>query len=71
MDLCSCFVCYVELKLAPIDAIWLLSVQMYPLPATSWLPTLHPYRSAYGIGVARKTLKWWAIQLAIHSTACL
>ena len=62
-----------EPKLAPIDAIWLFSVQTYPLPATSGLPitpTLHLYRSACGIGVARKNyLKWQAIQLAIHSTA--
>ena len=29
MDLRSCFVCYVELKLAPTDAIWLFSVQTY------------------------------------------
>ena len=28
MDLC--FVCYVELKLVPTDAIWLFSVQTYP-----------------------------------------
>ena len=46
--------CYVEPKLAPIDAIWLFSVQMYPSPATLWLPTLHPYRSTCGIGIARK-----------------
>ena len=53
--------CYVELKLVPIDAIWLLSFQTYPLPATSIRgspppPTLHPYRSACGIGIARKTI---------------
>ena len=40
--------------------------------ATSWLPntpTLNPYRSSCGIGVASKNhLKWQAIQLVIHST---
>ena len=31
--------------------------------------TLRPYRNACGIGYARKNyLKWWVIQLAIHST---
>ena len=29
----------------------------------------HPYKSARGIGYTSKNnLKWWAIQLAIHST---
>ena len=38
--------------------------------ATCPPPTLPPYRSAGGIGYASKYcnyLKWWAIQLAIHS----
>ena len=43
MDLAVLCVTYVEPKLAPTDAIWLFSVQMYPLPATLWLPaTPHP-----------------------------
>ena len=57
----------IEVKMAPMDTIWLLSVLTQPLPTTLWLPT-HPYRSASGIGYASKKLpKWWAIQLAIHS----
>ena len=30
--------------MAPMDAIWIFLVWTYPLPATSWLPTipLHP-----------------------------
>ena len=30
--------------MASIDAIWLVLVKMWPLPATSWLPT-HPLPS--------------------------
>ena len=35
--------------MAPIDAIWLVLVKTYPLPATSWLPTHPP--SSHSIGV--------------------
>ena len=40
--------------MAPMDAIWLVLVKTEPLPATSWLPTLPPCRSATGIGYAMK-----------------
>ena len=58
------------MTIAPMNAIWLFSPYTEDYPATSWLsppPTLHPYRSACGIGVASKNyLEWWAIK---HSTA--
>ena len=57
--------------MATMDAIWLVLVNTEPLPTTSWLPAHPPlpsYRSASGIGYASKNyLKWWEIQLAIHS----
>ena len=37
---------YVEVKMAPIDVIWLFLVLMLPLPSTLWLPAnpiLPPY----------------------------
>ena len=63
--------CYVQLKIAPIDAIWLFSLYAEDSVAPHHP---HPYRSACGIGIASKSyLKWWAIQLGmyIHSTACI
>ena len=64
MDLA--FVCYVELK---IDAIWCFHFTWrisLPLCGFPPPPTLHPYRSVCGIGVASKNyLKWQAIQLVI------
>ena len=51
----SCFVCCVEYKIAPTDAIWLLSFYTR-LTTTLWLPTFHFYRSACGIDVASKKL---------------
>ena len=42
MDLCSCFVCYVEPKLAPTDTIWLFSVQTY-VPLTHHIVAAHQY----------------------------
>ena len=53
---CNCFVCYLEMKIAPIDIIWLFSLNMDDYPAILWLPTLYPYRSACDIGVAQKTI---------------
>ena len=55
--------------MVPMDTIWLFSV-------FTWrLPTLHgstpSLRSACGIDYASKNtsyLKWWEIQLVIHST---
>ena len=65
--------------MSSVDAIWLFSVLMYP--ATSWLPTFlpaalppsHPLSHSIEMLVVlatavRNYLKWWAIQLAIHST---
>ena len=57
--------------MTPLDAIWLLLVKTWLLPATSWLPSLPPpCRNASGIDYPYKKnyLKWRAIQLAIHST---
>ena len=54
--------------MAPIDAIWLVLVKTWPLPATSWL-SAHPppSSSATGIGHASKNyLKWRETQLAIQ-----
>ena len=42
--------------MAPMEVIWLLLVKIQPLPATLWLPTFHPYRSASGIGYTSKKL---------------
>ena len=62
--------------MAPMDAIWLYSVQMH---TTFWLST-HPtalpiYRSASGIGYVNKnnlkSVKWRAIKIAIISTQYL
>ena len=58
-----------------MDAIWLFLVKIdvafaHHFMATCPPPTLRPCRGASGIGyVSKKTtyLKWWAIQLAIHS----
>ena len=70
----NCPMRYVEVEKAPTDAIWLFSLYTY-VPLTFHFmapPTLHPYRSACGIGIASKNyLKWRAIQLAIHTTACV
>ena len=35
--------------MTPMDVIWLVLLKMYPLPATSWLPT-HPLLY-YPVGV--------------------
>ena len=45
----SCFVWYVEVKITPMDAIWLVLVKTDPLPATSWLSTHPP--SSHPVGV--------------------
>ena len=57
--------------MAPIDAIWLVLVNTYPLPTTSWLPT-HP-QPFHPAGVllilatpVKNYLKWWETQLAIQ-----
>ena len=57
--------------MAPMDAIWLVLVKTYPLPATSWLPALPPPSHPVGVLLVLATpinnyLKWWEIQLAIH-----
>ena len=53
--------------MAPMEVIWLFLVKTYPLPTTSWLPTLPPYRNVSGIGYASKNyLKWQENQLAIQ-----
>ena len=56
MDLAALCDTYVEVKMAPTDAIWLFSVLTQPLPTTLWLPTLTlpPCRSASDIGYASK-----------------
>ena len=67
--------CYVELKIAPTDAIRLFLLYTEDLPAALWLPTPHAPsipidESAWDIGIASKDyLKWQTVQLAIHSTA--
>ena len=71
----SCFVWHVEVKIAPMEVIWLFLVHediafarhfVAPHPPT----TLPPHRSASGIGYTNKNyLTWWAIQLAIQCTA--
>ena len=65
MDLAALCDTYMELKIATIDVIWLFSVLMEDLPTT---PTLHSCKSICGIDVAGQNyLKWWSIQIAIHS----
>ena len=61
--------------MTPVDAIWLFLVKTQLLPATSWLPTLPPCRSASGIDYPSKKLSKMVgysaslvPQLAIHST---
>ena len=62
---------YVELKIAPIDTIWLILVLMEDLPATLWLPTTPPSIPLPMFVVlvipVKNHLKCLAIQLAIHS----
>ena len=53
MDLVALCDTYMELKLAPIDAIWLFSVLMEFLPATLWLDPFHPPTSL------QKCLWYW------------
>ena len=61
-------VTYVEVKIAPMDTIWLVLVKTEPLPATSWLstPTLPPCGSAT-VGYASKKLFKMAGNLASYS----
>ena len=55
-------------NMASLDAVWLFLVLKQPLPATCFLPSLPPYRSASGIGYDSKNyLTWQEIQLAIYS----
>ena len=59
MDLAVFYVTYVEPKLALTDTIWLFLVytDLYlPLRGSLPPPTLHPYRSACGIGIANKNI---------------
>ena len=60
--------------MAPIDAIWLVLVRTWPLPATWWLST-HPHPSSHPAGVllvlatlVKNYLKWRETQLAIQPT---
>ena len=58
----SCFVWHVEVKMAPMEVIWLFfSKDVSFLHYTSWLPAHPPpCRSASGIGYTSKNyLKWW------------
>ena len=64
------------MKMAPMDAIWLFSskdiafARLFVATHLPPIPTLPPFRNAVGIGYTSKNyLKWWAIQLVIHSTA--
>ena len=54
--------------MTPMDAIWLVLVKTYPLPATLWQPTPpHPVGVLLELATPIKNyLKWWEIQLAIH-----
>ena len=42
----SCFVSYVELKMAPINIIYVFSVLMEDSPVTLWLTTIPPSTSS-------------------------
>ena len=57
--------------MAPIDAIWLVLVKTYPLPATSWLPSHPPPSHPAGVLLVLATLvknylKWRETQLVIQ-----
>ena len=54
--------------LQSIEILWLLFITL----STEYFEPSNPIRvHICGIGVAsKKYQKWWAIQLAIHSTAC-
>ena len=55
----TCFVWHVEVKMGPIEVIWLFLVKMWtcpPLRGYPPTPILPPYRSASGIGYASKKL---------------
>ena len=41
--------CDVDVKMAPVDAIWLVLVKTELLPATSWLPTHFPPYHPVGV----------------------
>ena len=67
----SCIVWHVEVKIAIMDASWLVLLKTYPLPAASWLPICplpsHPVGVLAVLATPVKNyLKWWAIQLAIQ-----
>ena len=68
--------CYVEPKqhqLMPFGCFQFRRTLNPPL-RDSPIPMLHPYKSAYGIGVASKKLSKMAgssATVAIHSTACV
>ena len=68
----NCFVWYVEVKMTPMDAIWLALVKMYVafahhFVATHPPPTLPPCRSATDIGYTSKKLSKMAGNLASYS----
>ena len=65
MDLATLCDTYMEVKMAPMDAIWLFSVLTPPFHGYPSIPTLPLYRSVSGIGyVSKNCVKWLAIQLA-------
>ena len=50
-----------------------LEMEIHPVIKAHMNSILYPYRSDCGIGYTSKRnyLKWWAIQLAIHSTVAV
>ena len=66
-----CFLWHVEVKVAPMEVIFLFLVKTYPLPATSWVTTHTSYSSLSASGIRyanKKYLEWREIQLAIQFT---
>ena len=52
--------------MTPVEVISLFLVKMYPMPATSWLPS-HPIGVLVMLATPVKNyLKWWEIQLTIQ-----
>ena len=71
MELAALCDIYVELKMAPAGAIWLISVLILLL-SLSYSPP-NPLSTSISVFVVlampvRNYQKWWEIQLAIHST---
>ena len=69
MDLFSCFVWYVEMKITrwtPFGCFQCWHTLCQPHHGSPRSTTLHPYRSAYGINCSSSYLKWQAIQPTIY-----